>query len=330
MIEARPESQNIACEENALKALQFYNKNYDQILFLAIDRNEKKVLGKLPYRCRYCQGSKPERTFKKRAHAVSELLGNKALTSLYECDQCNKRFCSFEDDLGKMTLPLRSISGVQAKRGTPILPLAGELPSVPSTMSFTDNNLKLHVGRNDGSHLVDEEKQTLTVFFVNKSYRPLAAYKALCKSAYALLPEDELPHFEELRLWLCEDDLQTGMVYSDGAHYCYQTVVFTPKPFPKPIVALLRRKEQIDAPYMTFFIATGNFSYEIFLPCPAKDNHMSGKQVSFHIYPHLYQLQPWLAQGKISEVQLDLSATERTIPEKQSFTWSFEERVKES
>jgi hypothetical protein len=37
-------------------------------------------------------------------------------------------------------------------------------------------------------------------------FRPRYAYKALAKMGFALLPEDELPNYEKLRLWLLDDD----------------------------------------------------------------------------------------------------------------------------
>ena len=108
----------IVVEPEALRALQFYEHNY-RVLFSAAlgSENKRIVLGAKPFECRFCGGKPPEKTFKNRAHAVSELLGNKIMVSLFECDDCNKRFAGFEDDLAKMTLPARSIGGVIGKGG---------------------------------------------------------------------------------------------------------------------------------------------------------------------------------------------------------------------
>jgi hypothetical protein len=100
----------IAVETEAFNALQFYSHNYTTLVFAGLgSENKRIVLGRKPFECRFCGGKPPEKTFRKRAHAVSELLGNKIMVSLYECDDCNKRFSRFEDDLAKMTLPARSI-----------------------------------------------------------------------------------------------------------------------------------------------------------------------------------------------------------------------------
>src|ERR1700736_389326 len=97
--------QGIPVVTEALNALQFYEHNYTTLMFRQLTGSRPIILGAKPFRCRFCSGQPPERTFRKRAHAVSELLGNKVLRSLYECDACNERFSTFEDDLAKMTLP---------------------------------------------------------------------------------------------------------------------------------------------------------------------------------------------------------------------------------
>jgi len=81
--------QGLAVETEALKALQFYLHNYTTLMFTGLGpRNKKIILGSKPFGCRFCGGKPPKRTFDKRAHAVSELLGNKIMVSLYECDDC--------------------------------------------------------------------------------------------------------------------------------------------------------------------------------------------------------------------------------------------------
>lgn len=155
-------------------------------------------------------------------------------------------------------------------------------------------------------------------------------YKALCKSAFALLPEDELVHFEHLRQWLLQADLTTGQVYARGGHVCYSTFVPASQPFKQPIVCLLKRNEQIDAPYMSFFIASGNSSYQIFLPCPAKDDHLCGKTITTMAFPHFFQLQPWLIPAPPQERQLELSAPERTSAKSASMSWRYENKIKVS
>ena len=48
--------------------------------------------------CRFCGKSKPKVKFCKKAHALSESLGNKFIINNEECDTCNELFSSIEQD----------------------------------------------------------------------------------------------------------------------------------------------------------------------------------------------------------------------------------------
>lgn len=315
----------IPIETEALKALQFYLDNYSTLMFQGLGGNKQIILGSKPFKCRFCGGEPPHRTFKKRAHAVSELLGNKAMKSLYECDFCNERFCGFEDDLAKMTLPSRSVGGVIGKKGAPKLVAAD---GGSARMQVKGDMLDFSHDAGDIGFVEDVENKLLKFTYVEQPYRPLAVYKALCKSAFTLLPDAELIHFQQLRQWLLQDDLTTDQVYTRGGHICYSTFVPAFRPFKQPIVSLLKRKEQIDAPYMSFFIATGNSSYQIFLPCPEKDDHLRGKTITFFAFPHLFELQPWLVPVPPLKKQIELSAPERISAKSGSMTWSYGKKTK--
>jgi hypothetical protein len=143
-----------------------------------------------------------------------------------------------------------------------------------------------------------------------------------------LLPEDELTNFKDLQQWLLQPDLTTGQVYKSGSHICYSTFVPAFQPFKQPIVCLLKRNDLIDAPYMSFFIATGNVSYQIFLPCPAKDEHLRGKTITTDAFPHFFQLQPWLILAPTQTRQIDLSSPDRTQERTGTMSWRYENKTK--
>jgi hypothetical protein len=308
----------------ALSHLRFYQQHYTVVAFHGLGGGKRITLGKKPFKCRFCDKESPAVSFKKRAHAVSELLGNKIMTSLYECDSCNGRFQAFEDDLAKMTLAARSMSGVRGKKGSPTLVGTGR---GPVRMKAECDGLHLSHDAGAPGFIEDPINKTLALTYDIQPHRPLGAYKALCKSAFTLLPDDEVTHFRELKSWLLQSDLTTCQVYSSGSHFCYSTVLPTFKPFKQPIVCLLKRKRQIDAPYMLFFIATGNFTYQISLPCPEMDDHLRGKAITVLPYPHYYQLQPWLVPKPIVERLLELSSAERTKQKTDTITWTFGSKV---
>lgn len=316
-------------DTEALMEFKFYDDNYTELLTLGLGgQNKKIVLGTKPYQCRFCGCKPPERTFGNRAHAVSRLLGNNNVTSLYECDTCNERFSIFEDDLGKMTLPFRSLAGTSGYKGAPKLHLEGSGSTQKQTMQFKEGVLHVSQDAGEVGLVEDEATQTLTLTYVKQPHRPLGVYKALCKSAFTLLPDDELQNFDELKLWLLQPDLITNQVYTNGDYICYSTFVPASKPFRQAVVSLHRRKEKIDSPYMSFFIATGNVSYQIFLPCPAKDDHLRGTQKIPHTYPHIFQLRPLLIRGRTQKNQIDLNSSEQTTKKSETITWTYGEKIK--
>ncbi len=300
--------QTIAVESNALAGTAFYSANYDTLVFKGLNQQEKKeIWGKKPPRCRFCHRTKPTVTFSKDAHLVPAFVGNKTLFSRYECDDCNDRFSQFEDDLAKMTMGDRAISQVPRRKGfTPLKPQGKKSSFVRDAAGVL---IKQYM--DEGVFTIDQENSQLVITYETQPFRPLGVYKALAKIAYGLLPEEELPIFEELRLWLLEKDVMSSKVYGDKGHWCFHTFVPGPSPFPRPIIALLRRKGGIAAPYLMFFLAFGNWTYQIFVPCPQKDAHLADKPIDVIVYPHLYMLQPWLVPGLIQSKQLFLDDPDR-------------------
>jgi hypothetical protein len=195
-------------------------------------------------------------------------------------------------------------------------------------LEFKDGALHMPHDAGDIGFVEDEANKTLTLTYVEQPYRPLGVYKALCKSAFALLQKEELIHFTELRQWLLRSDLTTDQVYARGSHVCHTTFVPALQPFKQPIVCLLKRNDQIDAPYMSFFIASGNVSYQISLPCPSKDAHLRGKAITTPAFPHFYQLQPWLIPAETRTGQIDLGSPDRTEKRTGTMSWHYENKIK--
>jgi hypothetical protein len=220
------------------------------------------------------------------------------------------------------------VGGVSGKNGVPTLLSASGESKGKSRIEFKEGTLHMSHPSEDNSFVVDELAKTGTFSHAVQPYRPLGAYKALCKSAFALLQPKELAHFDELKQWLLQDDVTTNQVYKDGFYACWRSFVPAFRAFPQPLVILFRRKGKIDVPYMSMFVAFGNLSYQIFLPCPARDRHLLGKNIKLLTYPHIYQLQPWKASGPISYEQIDLSSPERTKGTSGTLSWRYENRIK--
>ena len=70
----------------------------------------------------------------------------------------------------------------------------------------------------------------------------------------------------------------------NGNHLCLMSFAPGPKPFPSPIIALLRRKTSVAAPYAMFFVAFANWTYQIFAPCPRQDSALAGKTIQTYLF----------------------------------------------
>lgn len=69
--------------------------------------------------CRFCGRTMSDgATFSKKAHSISEALGNKTLLCSEECDSCNERLAKIEDNLSIAYLEInRSLYGIKGKKG---------------------------------------------------------------------------------------------------------------------------------------------------------------------------------------------------------------------
>jgi hypothetical protein len=298
--------------------IDFFQDGYEFVVNRTIAaRGHKEVLGKKPEVCRFCTRMRPEITFTKEAHAVSELAGNRTLISLYECDECNDRFSAFEDDLGKLTLLERIAGQVLGKAGVPSAK-AGQKKS-RIDVDLTGFKIEEHAG--DSIVEFDHEKNTMTVTIAPQNYRPLGAFKALVKIALTLMDEQDLAKVPEALRWLRAADLTTDQI-DDGTRYsCIRSWTPGPAPFANTRVILLRRKRSnVPGPFFIFVLAFGNLSFQIALPAPQEDKHLIGQSISLRVVPIFPLLDPERVRGPTKYWRQSLSST---APQKGSANVAF-------
>jgi len=263
--------------------IEFFQSGYDIIVNRTIAaRGHKEILGSPPAICRFCSRTTPEVTFKKEAHALPELSGNRTLISLYECDECNDRFSAFEDDLGKLTLLERIAGQVLGKTGVP----SAKTERKKSRIDVNLTGFKIQEHAEDSIVEFDHEQNTMTVTIAPQSYRPLGAFKALVKIALTLMGEQEVAKVPEALRWLRAADLTTNQI-DDGARYtCARSWTPGPAPFANTRVMVLRRKRaDVAGPFLIFVLAFGNLSFQIVVPAPQEDKHLIGQSISLRFVP---------------------------------------------
>jgi HNH endonuclease len=266
------------------KAAAFYDQHYAGVIKpLFLRPNLKMVLGdgQNPV-CRFCGRSEPSVTFKLEAHAIPEALGNKSLTTNYECDGCNQTFGrGIENDLGNWSKPSRTFARIRGKRGVPALRKGGPEPGWRIEYGSTGFNMEQY--EHDPIFVVDEEKKQIRFDLKRDAYTPVAVLKAFVKIGLTLLPAEELPNFREALAWIREPDHTKGLVKEFPA-----LRTFRPGPMPNDlmVVMLMRRKVSVTGvPYAFLVLAYGNEVFQVFLPSPKQDAAISGQKLTFPAFP---------------------------------------------
>ncbi len=314
--------ENMTYPEEIIKSIDFYYENY-LIGMNHLNFEEKYFLGaKDNKRCRFCGESEPEATFKNEAHALPNCIGNRVLFSFYECDSCNSHFGrTYEDSFAKYTHFQRAMSQIRGKNGVPTV----KGPHPQFRIEMAERGMEIKAPEGETFVEIDEEKKEFKITAISQTYIPRNVYKCLVKMALTLLPEEELMHFQETFKWLQIRDIGQDPIPSmpENKFVCWYS--FTPgvSPFPWITTALMKRKrDDAEIPYMFFFIAYSNYTYQILIPHCEKDMLHDGKEIKFYRFPNIFHKQ--LSRGAVSYKTLDLTSNEPVKGIKNEFILGFE------
>lgn len=267
--------------------LKFYDSNYDIISKYELYSTEKQYIGK--YRnekCRFCGKVAPDTTFRDDAHAIPTYLGNRTLFTNEECDECNQFFGNtIEDQFSKFLGIRRTMSKIRGRKGVPSYRLPGRtIPRVDfdqqenafnASSDFTEDFLKINL-----------ETKNIVMKIYRQPYRRRSAFKCLVRIALGLMPEDELQHFVQTIHWIREVIPEEDCI--EGKFFCFYSV--SPASLKGIDILLLRRKcGHVDLPYMSFYLAFHNFTFQIFLPFCSMDRHLVGKTIHVPRLPALHE-----------------------------------------
>lgn len=228
--------------------------------------------------CRFCKLSIPKVSFKKKAHAISEALGNKNVILFDECDKCNEKFGKqVEGDIILYLALFRTIYEVKGKGGK---------------KKIKGKNFEAYKG----------EGNTLQVKFYSIDDRPKKGepynlaldfgrniimqniYKSLTKFFLSIIDESELPYFEDTIKWI------TGKISTNKLPLVYESInyeTFTKHP---KLKYYLRKPNDLDMPYAVcqFFFTCKEFIFII--PFCNKDSENFNQNVDwesiFNFFSH--------------------------------------------
>lgn len=245
--------------EQNKESVLFYTENYEATIFDFVQQSTQYVKDPIENICRFC-GNKG--TFKKKAHAIPEAIGNKSIVQKNECDECNSTvFSPIEEHLARYLQISLVTSAIKGKNGIP-------------TIKNRDN---FRFGKNKGldgvaiccpgeSLVVDTENKQMKLQYPIKSqkYIPLNAAKAFCKSILSVLSYDDFQRCNVTRQWLMNSDKTKDIAISSFP--VLRTFIPGPNPFGKGRLIILKRKTNIRAPFIWGVFEFGCFRYQIMLP----------------------------------------------------------------
>lgn len=154
--------------------------------------------------CRFCGQSYPIVTFKKKAHAISESLGNKLLFCNEECDKCNGKFGNgIEQDLFSIYKFILTLYGQRGKEGQ--RNLKGKTVEIDNKNSggvLVKSNQKFTPNFDDIKFEINEP---------SLNYVPQNVYKCLSKFAVSLMSRDYLSKLTKTIEWITSNEMHPAL-----------------------------------------------------------------------------------------------------------------------
>jgi len=300
-------------------ALSFYKQDYTVLGAWHIEPGNHVFLGERePRTCRFCGKSQPAVAFRLRAHAIPELLGNKSLFSLYECDDCNSFFGSgIENDFGNWSKPMRTLQRIRGKRGVPTMKSEHNGWRIECD---ADRQFKVNHARGDSVFTVYEEEKRVNFLLKRDPHVPIAVLKAFVKIGISLLPETEMTNFHEALQWIRNPIHRIEFELLAPVHHS-----FLPGAVALDVIStgILRRAvDDTDLPYAFLILSVGNEMFQVMLPSPKRDPAPGGTSRSMPPFPSARTL-----SGTARSDALDLSGDELVIDEAVSVDMTFEQVV---
>lgn len=264
---------------------KYYMENYDCVFTYVHNMGETQaVIDPTDKVCRFCGRRYPEVRFKKKAHAISEMIGNKEFVLKNECDSCNSFFGQkLEDDLGKYLGLGRTLSQIYGKEGVP----SYKSRDGKSRVDFTDKGIVIQAMQD--SDFIEQHENYIVFHAVRDAYAPIAVYKSLVKMALSLISYEQMPHFIDTVAWLKEESHIISKYDMDKYLYMIERYVPGPNPMQLRASGFIRRSDSLLVPYYQFLLEFANYSYQIIVPCKGKDEKLASHEIDFIAIPGAYE-----------------------------------------
>lgn len=148
--------------------------------------------------CRFCNRGVPDVTFRYKAHAISESIGNKYLINREECDKCNSKFNPIEQEFynyHSFSLLYCNQKGKDGNRK-----IKGKDLSI-----YNQNGILVIETRSENQYEFSNNDKTIMnveTDVIYESYVPQNIYKCLCKYVIGVLETKFIRFFKGTIDWI--------------------------------------------------------------------------------------------------------------------------------
>ena len=222
--------------------------------------------------CRYCGRSvKNGASFKEKAHAISESIGNKIFVTNNECDECNERFATtIEKDFFEFIKPYRTVYGAKGKNGVPVLDYKNGV-SIEYDNEKNITIIKAHEKPN-------VENGNLSLKLQCEPLNMMNIYRCLVKYVLAVLEDAELVHFSKTIKWINEIKDDGSVLKLPPVMCLLDNTIFYDQP---EMTFYVKKTNNNDLPYMVAELKTCCFVFSYIIPFCSKDATDFGKEENF-------------------------------------------------
>ena len=251
------------CERQGEK---FFSR-YQVLLEIGCPDEKMKGLKEINLRsCRFCGKKKPYVSFRKVAHVIPEMLGNRFLIYDQECDECNGIFGRYENDLANYLGIRRTVQKVHGKKIPVYKSKFDEIVARFEKKSDDGDYLSIKRSEADNDNFeFDKANNWLCIKYTKNSYIPLNVFKALMRIALAIMPENELKNYS-FALDFLRTSEHDNKFKGFGIVHTYTLPLLTFS-FEKPSSILFRKKNPEDALFTHLFvICFMNYEFQLFVP----------------------------------------------------------------
>lgn len=319
-----------------MKINNYFTDNFDVILELDFNEDiefDDREKDNGARQCRFCNCLEDNHhTFKKKAHAIPELLGNKMIITQNECDECNHHFGNtLETELGNYFSIWKPLFRIPSKKSTTKFKQTSEDDINEVQFDKVKNHITVTSTIGSDRVKINTEEKTLEFKLTGYSYTPFRVYQALIRLFISVLPKEYLADADFAKIILNFDGLNN---YSEKEAKLKQIILsqakaimlFIPN-FPvSQIIILKKKKEKFVAPDFIFILRVANIAFQI---CIWKlSNHLTAIEVPSFFNDFINEVNEMNAES-ITKINLprqwieDFRSLEKIKPKDSTITFGF-------